>query len=778
MDINYGIYDSLKKCSSSIPLKQSIIKEPEDLPILDPIIITTFDSAYQEISGTWADDNITGYDGSVVRYLNFQEGSQGDYAKWSYEIPKSSNYDILVWYPHKESWNGEVLYEIRTSLGKWNKRIDQSKHGGDWVKLATVSAKKGDLIETKLFLITNHTSTRANAIKIVETTEPITKPIRENIYINISGYDLNKSKRATIPNVDNGSIFHLKKSINDSVVYTGVVNEGIADFSSYNIEGDYYLECNKNKSYVFSIGKYWIQKVSVLPALRFMVETRQDKVLSEANTTGYAWRDSHQFSFELNTLVWQYMANPSVYDRMPYNILKVEDCMLPELRNQNEPDIIWLMKWGITSYYNYAVNQGVQLHALIKAQFAFFLYLYPDIKDYVDESFYIQMRDFIMSEWSNPNCNKQWYELSDALNDPDNNLFAVQKYIGDTKGSKPPGYAILPNLLMYEVALRDGIANAQDFFDAAYNNCLWLIESVDLSNPKYTKGQRMSEHITMVGLSYFQEKYPTISPPGLEEKINNWTDIIIARSNNMWDFRKYSDPSVDGSSNQWTSSNTMNEPGSIAGLPACALSASRVVNDEVKIKRLKEIATSHLDNMFGRNPLGRPFFYHEEHIEGLDVPWFAHFTTGVGDLKWVTGVLDGAPKESAYPYNPDASFGYSEGWVAFNTAWNQSLAYHAADDVELKVLNSNFSNEISQISSGQKIGIRLKAPLNFDYENTETAIVIIQDNHGNRVRFTVTENSKNDFYFSGLYTVPSGITFMDISYGYGIFKKNIRINVI
>ena len=104
-----------------------------------------------------------------------------------------------------------------------------------------------------------------------------------------------------------------------------------------------------------------------------------------------------------------------------------------------------------------------------------------------------------------------------------------------------------------------------------------------------------------------------------------------------------------------------------------------------KVKRLKELAISHFDNMFGRNPLGRHFgFDAAKEIEGVDLGWFSKHEGGLGALGEVYGRLDGSPKESAYPYNPSAHPGYTEGWVAFNTAWNMSLAYLCGENKNIR----------------------------------------------------------------------------------------------
>lgn len=742
------------------------------------IIIDNGDNGYTE-TGTWLGSSLSGYNGSTSRYST----SPNSIAKWSAYAPETGSYNVYVWYPSNNNTT-DAKYTISSLNGTWVKDIDQTKNVNTWNKVATVSATKDSTLSVSLNTISGNT--RADAVKYEFTSsvpDPITPIMPDptatgvNIFVNQSGYDLDKPKRATVVNVNDGTQFYVKKANDNSTVFTGMVSNGIADFSSFNPSdiGEYYVQCSEVNSYNFSIGRYWMQKVSIGPALNFMNQSRQD-TFDLGGNTGYGWRDSHQFSFELNSLVLQYMANPSAYDRMPYSIYSISNCEYPDLRIQNEPDIIWLMKFGAERYYDLKVNKGYDLHAEIKAQLPYFLYLYPDIKKYVSSDFYTKIRDFTVAQWSNPNCNLQWYDVGTSS---DNNMFDTQSTIGDVKGQQPPGYSIIPNLLMYEVAKRDGLTNYQDYFNAAYNNCKWLIDNVDLNNPAYTKGQRMSEHITMEALAYFQEKYPTLAPAGLLDKINSWSDLMIKRSNNMWDLRKYADPN-DGSGNldQWTCSTTMNEVGNPAGFMAAAYAAKRVVSDTTRKTSLQQIGIAQIDDIFGRNPYNRCFFYNAvKEIEGSDKGWFTFLNGGYGDLQNVPGRLDGSPKEAAYPYNPNADYGYTEGWVAFNTDWNSSLAYSAADDLDISAFDFSFNNKISSTLPGNTIGIKLKAPLNFDYNKVETGNVVVTGSDGSVINLTVTEGSNNDYYFKALYTVPEGLSYIDISYGYGIFKKTTRINI-
>ena len=63
----------------------------------------------------------------------------------------------------------------------------------------------------------------------------------------------------------------------------------------------------------------------------------------------------------------------------------------------------------------------------------------------------------------------------------------------------------------------------------------------------------------------------------------------------MWDFRRYDD------GEHWTIPK-LNDVGNWASFPAIALAASWVIDDPALKSRLRELAVSHADFVFGRNP--------------------------------------------------------------------------------------------------------------------------------------------------------------------------------
>ena len=226
---------------------------------------------------------------------------------------------------------------------------------------------------------------QAEDLTLAGTTPEIKDP---EIFVNQIGYGNGTSMRATIPNAD-GKEFKVVNRATGEAAYTGTVVGGIADFTGLTADTDttFYITCaDKQQSYDFEIGTNLIQRRSMKQALAFMVQTRSDANVKGDNSI--AWRDSHQFSFELNGLVLQYMANPSVYDNMPQTIFaegtyvgtnKLTGTEYEDLKTQNEPGIIWLIKFVARRYYDWGCTQGKKLHMLTKEQLAYYLYLAPEL---------------------------------------------------------------------------------------------------------------------------------------------------------------------------------------------------------------------------------------------------------------------------------------------------------------------------------------------------------------------------------------------------------------
>jgi hypothetical protein len=387
------------------------------------------------------------------------------------------------------------------------------------------------------------------------------------------------------------------------------------------------------------------------------------------------------------------------------------------------------------------------------------------LEEWLPQQNYDAVLAYVQANWEATEADQEYpYDTSPEPHD----LFAVKTYVGSNKGEYPPGHSLMPNLLMYMVAERDGLPRAERYFQAAYDQAEWIIDALYWEDPLTTKGQRMSEHITMTGLAAFQQMVPERAPEGLEEKIREWVAIMIRRSDNMWDFRKLTD------GGQWTPSGeqrTMwNEPGNVVGFPAAVLAARPFVEDRAARERLTELVWSHFDNAFGRNPTGRHFSYDApREIEGVEFGWYSFYDGGIGQLADVPFVLDGAPKHVHYPYQPEqGNYGWTEGWVQFNTAYNLSLAYLARANTEL-----------SLEKDGNELIVRLRAPLNFDPSKAEPVTLEV---HGPKsATVTLTEVSPTSPEYVGRIALcelgAEGGDQITGSYGFGYMATTAELGI-
>ncbi len=611
-----------------------------------------------------------------------------------------------------------------------------------------VTKTKGDMARIKEVVVWPES---AGKVPDIATAAP--GPEIPQIYLNQSGFNLGKPKRFTAPGIADGTPFEVVNTRTGETGFRGVVSGEIGDFTGFNPDSrdEFTVKTAGRTSFPFRIGLWWLERVTYRNAVLFMAQSRHYFGTHKGTCRGsYGWRDDHHFGWELNTLVPQLLSNPSAYTRMPNSVTyqrKEGFNGALEPYPENAPDIVKLIHHGADVIVTSRLD-----HAFFKEQLAFFLYAWPVLKEWLPEQNYTAVRDYVFGIWGKRESDRHKGENQD--------LFEVKTRVGSTKGENPPGHSVFPNLLMYEAAKREGRADAERYFQAAYDQTAWIIENLDWNDPQTTKGQRVSEHLTMTGLGMFLKEYPARAPKGLREKIEEWKKVAIGRSGNLWDFRKLSDT-------QWCPTGparTMwNEPGNLLGFPACALAAMIAVPESPYNARLLQISTAQMDNAFGRNPTGRCFSYDApREIEGCDLGWFSYMRGGIGQLGDVRFVFDGAPKNEHYPYDPQVgNVGWTEGWIEFNTAFDISLAFMALADTELKA-----------VRTGDEVEIRLTAPLNFDYDKVETATVELET-AGKVSRIELREEGKNAAVFSARVKAPAGEA--AISYGYGCFGHRTTV---
>lgn len=622
------------------------------------------------------------------------------------------------------------------------------------------------------------TTIPSQAAKPVPSAAP--EPAIPAIYLNQSGFNLGKPKRFTAPTLADGTRFEVRESGAKSPAFNGTLRGNIGDLTEFNPRSDkeFTITAGGITSVPFRIGPNWLERVTWQRALDFMIDSRH-YVGNYRNTCpgSFGWRDDHHFGFELHVLVPQYLANPSAYERMERQV-KYEAPKNPKLwgalepYREDAPDIVKLMHWGA----DVIVTQNLR-HELLKSQLAYFLHAWPAIERWLPEQNRKVVEEYAFRVWQNPDADRKYpYDESKG-----HDLLACKTRIGSTKGCLPPGFSVEPNLLMHEAAKRSGRADADRYLAAAVTQAKWLVENLDWNNPLSTKGQRQGEFLTITGLAHLLRNYPDRAPKELPAKLAAWAGVAVRRSNNMWDFRKLDDgdrwtPMDPSSPQKW------NEPGNVCGFPAPLLACREFVTDSATRARLDQLVWSHFDNMFGRNPVGRHFsFDGPREIEGVEFGWFRDLPGGIGKLSGARFVLDGSPKDGHYPYHPEkGDFGWTEGWVQFNVAYNISLAYLAWSETKVEA-----------VRNGGDLVVRLTAPLNFAYDKVETATVLVTTASGDTERVKVTEESPCGATFIGrIPLTPANTPARDngsleaksgekvvVSYGYGYLARQITLSL-
>ena len=564
------------------------------------------------------------------------------------------------------------------------------------------------------------------------------------VYLNQSGFNRGKPKRFTAPTLPDGTRFEVRPAGGGGAVFSGVIAGHIGDFSTFDPTDsrEYVVVARPHTSVPFRIGSWWLERVTYQNAINFMIDSRHHVGNWRTPCRGsFGWRDDHHFGWELHTLVPQYLSNPSAYERMPRQIT-YEAPADPKLWGRLEPyradipDLVKLIHWGA----DVIVTQQVR-HEHLKAQLAYFLYAWPWLKRWLPEQNYLAVRDYTFAVWADPTRDRDYpYDES-----PEHDLLALKTKIGTTKGCYPPGFSVEPNLLLHAVARREGRPDAEKYFEAAHRQVAWMIANLDWKDPLVTKGQRMSEFVTLTGLTHFLREYRDRAPAGLAAKIDAWAQVAVRRSANLWDFRRLDD--AEGWTPTGAQRTMWNEPGNVVGLPAALLAAQPFVSDAATRARLEQLVWSHLDNFFGRNPAGRHFgFAAPREVEGVEHGWYSRHAGGIGQLEKARFVIDGSPKNQHYPYHPEVgNVGWTEGWVQFNVALNHSLTYLAFAGTKIALRRA-----------GDEVVVQLEAPLNFDYAQIESGTVLVATGAGDEEPLVVTEDAPDARTFTGRIKLRTG----------------------
>lgn len=543
---------------------------------------------------------------------------------------------------------------------------------------------------------------------------------RHLIALNQVGYETGRSKRFTAPLSPDGTKFEVRQTGTTPAQFRGEIRGGIGDFSEFrprDSKSEYVVVLSggilpSGTSDPFAIRQGLYREQFWQGAVDFMIDARSVVGTHPSAYGGCPWRDGTYYDFIVPSLVDLWLADPAAIRSMPVQmdwlkdkakVLSAEfkfDAKNPHSEGVMEavrryyaeleppkagaPDAIQLIHWGLGYYLMNPATRDPsadplprQIHSQTVEQFSFFLYAWPQLKEWLPQSFYERCRDFAFEHWKttgllevDPLWDAGTYLAPEQMEGPNPTGGSLHPY----KGRHTPGHSIQPNLLMHEVAKRERREDAGIYLDAARKQANWVIERLDWNDPRTTKGQRMSEHKTVPGLVWFLQHYPGEAPPGLKQKLEAWARTMVLRSENQWDFRRY-----DLGTN-WTIPK-LNEPGNLAAFTASALAASWVVTDEKLKHRLQELAVAQVDNLFGRNPrLAAAPEYPEKGWPLIERGWPRKFPDNVcARLETTRSSLSASPGSEMYPFNPQGAYRHAEGWVNFNAAWNVALAYLAWD---------------------------------------------------------------------------------------------------
>ena len=618
----------------------------------------------------------------------------------------------------KGSWEQSDSWKIRnntqTAKRVYIDRVDVSK-----IRLALTKAGPGRIREIAVY-------DNKEALGLLDFGESgqveqaFAIDLRQHqIGLNQIGYLTLRPKRFTAPLSADGTKFTIHHK--DKIVYKGEIENGIGDFTGFqpaDSDSPYTItlsggDLEENTSHPFLIRKNLAQEHYWQTATDFLNDVRSVTGTHPSAYGGCSFRDGTYYDAIVPALVQFYLADKAFVNAMPRQIDWQEEkkrVMAPDFPfdannpcsggvleatrnyyqldppNAEAPDVVKLIHWG-AGYILMKPNgrdpssqdgKASRIEPQTVEQIAYVLWAWPALKQWLPQSFYDRCRDFCFENWassrndqgdSSLNISKHWsaatYMTTESFAQSMHNPGNMHPF----KGRHAPGHSIVPNLIMHEIAKREGRNDATLYLDAAIKQTEWIIKNLDWNDPRTTKGHRLSEHRTIPNLVWMLQKYPDRAPAGLKEKITEWAEVAVSRSHNLWDFRKYSD-------DMWTIPG-MNEAGNSLGLPAIALAASWVVDDPKLKAELERIAISSIDHLFGRNPMLAASTPHpKQGFPEIERGWPKLYKHDVcARLETVRGNLATLPGSEMYPFSPGQKFRHLEGWANYGAAWCISLAY-------------------------------------------------------------------------------------------------------
>jgi len=637
------------------------------------------------------------------------------------------NLSLLI----NDQWEAHADWQMRNNK-KFDNRVYIDRENVSKIRLELINKNPGRIREIAVY--DNKEAQGLSFVKNGGSDLPPEYQVNFNQHqaiVNQVGYETHRIKRFTAPLSEDGVEFKIKLQGTDQVLFKGKIDNNIGDFTAFkpnHTDKAYriFLSDGNLKDGVsdpFLIRNDLYKEQFWQAAVDFLNDGRSVMGTHPSAYGGCSWRDGTYYDAIVPALIKFYLADPKFIDSMPVQIdwqdekkrVLAADFFFDhknpcsggvleatrdyytkfEAPKANAPDVIKLIHWG-AGYILMKPNgrdpsarhgKASRIEPQTVEQIAYVLWAWPQLKKWLPQSFYDSCRDFCFTYWEKSR-NKKGNNSLDISELWDTKTYMTTESFSKNihnpgnmhpfKGRHAIGHSIVPNLIMYQVAKREGRKDAQKYMNAAINQTQWIIKNTDWNDPRTTKGHRLSEHRTIPNLVWFLKKYPKQAPKGLKEKITEWAEVAVSRSNNLWDFRRYDDQ-------MWTIPG-MNEVGNSLSVPAIALAASSIVDDPMLKKQLHIVATGAVDHVFGRNPMLAAAVSHpKQGFPEVERGWPKKYKLDVcARLENVRGNIASLPGSGMYPFNPGAEFRHLEGWVNYGASWCISLSYLERDSKKQK----------------------------------------------------------------------------------------------
>ena len=609
--------------------------------------------------------------------------------------------------------------------------------------------------------------------------------------VNQAGYNTHEAKQFVLWKAGENTPFEIINNTTQKVVFKGVINNFVGNFSNFNPAPSADEYCVKVKNYppsvFFKISPFHFENISSKLAYDFFVDARGSTDPLHSNEAkvygGGPTRDVGAYGLETTFETLFYASNPALFDNWT-----------TELGEGKKPDLIALILWHAEFAYNHVAFNGTvaerhghlgyegtpkmnydywnTLDHLAAACAAYHSFLKP----YLSEEKYQKYRKVCLEKWTEYERHKvvRHWTFSKKWVD--------EGYQEFNEMGNAFGQSVFSNLFMYLSELHEKDGKPEQFLAWAQESTKDIIKNWDFNNVRHTWWIRNAEHITPQALAFFLLTVPEKAPAGTKEKLTAWSTFIQEKSQNPWHYRVHSDT-------EWAHPKTK-ELGGAPALGGSLFAAAYLLNDE----KARKLAWSQVNFVFGLNPLGAHLSNKSPerlaingYWAGVENGWPASHPKGYGMLGKVRGTLDGSPLDKDFPRLNASTIvekdtttdkigknAYAtEGWGISNRGWMTTLTFSTLHSIKIDFLNQS-EKPITSAKRNQSIILELQAPLNIDDKKMDTAWVEITENGAQPQKVKVEETGVNTSVFRAILKKKKKGT-LKATYGYWGFKKETNL---